>query len=134
MNRALLQNALRDLAVAAGYEFHAADDPLAPATIGSYPAAWLSPPKLYSVEGRKHGRISYDIVLHLLGSGFRLSPDERNRLWNRMEADALEIFTALSENDSVIAVENLEISPRTSAMTNHGDISQSISARVVTCF
>lgn len=134
MNRAMLQNALRDLAVAAGYEFHAADDPLASATIGSYPAAWLSPPKLHSVEGRKHGRISYDIVLHLLGSGFRLPPDERNRLWNRMEADALEIFTALSENDRVIAVENLEISPRASALTNHGDISQSISARVVTCF
>ncbi|HIW52342.1 MAG TPA: hypothetical protein H9919_02865 [Candidatus Alistipes excrementipullorum] len=134
MNRAQLETALRDIAADAGYSFRAAGDEYASRSVKAYPAAWLSPPVMHSIEGRRHGRISYDVTLHLLDKGAKLSLEQRNAKWDELESDALAIFTALSEKECVIAVENLEMTPRSSALTNHGVISQTVTARVTTCF
>lgn len=64
MNRAQLETALRDIAADAGYTFCAAGDEYASRSVKAYPAAWLSPPVMHSIEGRRHGRISYDVTLH----------------------------------------------------------------------
>ena len=39
--------------------------------IDRYPAAWLTPPRLKEVEGRRHGKRTYEIQLHLLQPGMR---------------------------------------------------------------
>ena len=103
-------------------------------TVRSYPAAWLAPLELHAVEGRGHGRATYDMTLHLLSSGARLSPTERRAALARMEEQLLEIFAALSLDERVLAVEGLSVRPRAFALTPHGEISQTAAARIVTFF
>ena len=104
------------------------------ATVRSYPAAWLAPLELHAVEGCGHGRATYDMTLHLLSSGARLSPTERRAALARMEEQLLEIFAALSLDERVLAVEGLSVRPRAFALTPHGEISQTAAARIVTFF
>ena len=134
MNNLQLAQTLRDLSVYLDYNFNEGEQSAMSQCIRQYPAAWLNPPALHSVEGREHGRITYDVTLHLTDAGAKLSPEARNRRAAEMEKDMLEIFTRLSETSNVIAVENLTIAPRTFALTSHGEISQTANARVITCF
>ena len=102
--------------------------------IDRYPAAWLAPPRLKEVEGRRHGKRTYEIQLHLLQPGMRLTHAERARRLDEMEQTLLGIFTELTEDPKVICVERLSIRPRTCAFTNHGEISQSATAEAVVWF
>lgn len=52
---------LRDLASAHDYAFFSAPDEYMPSEIDRYPAAWLTPPRLKEVEGRRHGKRTYEI-------------------------------------------------------------------------
>ena len=104
-----------------------------PSEIDRYPAAWLTPPRLKEVEGRRHGKRTYEIQLHLLQPGMRLTHAERARRLDEMEQTLLGIFTELTEDPKVICVERLSIRPRTCAFTNHGEISQSPATRPERC-
>lgn len=112
------------LAAQQGYAFHTGPEDGMAHTVRSYPAAWLAPLELHAVEGRGHGRATYDMTLHLLSSGARLSPTERRAALARMEEQLLEIFAALSLDERVLAVEGLSVRPRAFALTPHGEISQ----------
>ena len=94
MNRAQLETALRDIAADAGYTFCAAGDEYASRSVKAYPAAWLSPPVMHSIEGRRHGRISYDVTLHLLDKGAKLSNGQRNAKWDELESDMTYTYDA----------------------------------------
>lgn len=134
MNHVQLVNALRDLSVSLGYSFTEGTEERMSQAVRQYPAAWISPPRVLSAEGRRHGRITYGITLHLLDAGAKMTPDARNERFAEMENDALEIFTRLSENGCIIAVEKLTVEPRAASLTSHGEISQTVQARAVTCF
>ena len=134
MNRASLERAVQELSESLGYPFHSAPEAYMARQIGSLPAAWLLPVQLHAVEGTRHGRVSYDLTLHLLDRGISLPPADRSRRWDEMEHDALELFTRLTEAPCVVAVENLTLRPRTYALTNHGEIALTATARVITCF
>lgn len=134
MNRTHLEGAAETLATERGYAFHAGPEGDMPRSIGNYPAAWLAPLKLHSVEGRSHGRAAYDLTLHLLRSGARLTTAQRNALQARMEGEMLDLFAALSLDRNVLAVERLEIRPGTFSLTPHGEISQTATARITTHF
>ncbi len=134
MNRTHLEGAAETLASERGYAFHAGPEGDMPRTIAVYPAAWLSPLELHSVEGRSHGRASYDMTLRLLRSGARLSTPERNTLQAEMEGQMLDLFAALSLDPKVLSVENLTVIPGTFSLTPHGEISQTATARIVTYF
>ena len=125
MTRVHLAQLLRDLASAHDYAFFSAPDEYMPSEIDRYPAAWLAPPRLKEVEGRRHGKRTYEIQLHLLQPGMRLTHAERARLLH---------FVELTEDPKVICVERLSIRPRTCAFTNHGEISQSATAEAVVWF
>ena len=125
---------LRDLASAHDYAFFSAPDEYMPSEIDRYPAAWLTPPRLKEVEGRRHGKRTYEIQLHLLQPGMRLTHAERARRLDEMEQTLLGIFTELTEDPKVICVERLSIRSRTCAFTNHGEISQSATAEAVVWF
>ena len=120
MTRVHLAQLLRDLASAHDYAFFSAPDEYMPSEIDRYPAAWLTPPRLKEVEGRRHGKRTYEIQLHLLQPGMRLTHAERAR--------------RLTEDPKVICVERLSIRSRTCAFTNHGEISQSATAEAVVWF
>ena len=128
MNRTHLEGAAEALAAQQGYAFHTGPEDGMAHTVRSYPAAW------HAVEGRGHGRATYDMTLHLLSSGARLSPAERRAALARMEEQLLEIFAALSLDERVLAVEGLSVRPRAFALTPHGEISQTAAARIVTFF
>ena len=134
MNRTHLEGAAEALAIRQGYAFYAGPESDMAHTVRSYPAAWLAPLELHSVEGKSHGRATYDMTLHLLGSGARLSPTERRTAQARMEERMLALFAALSLDERVLAVEGLSVRPRTFSLTPHGEISQTATARIVTFF
>ena len=85
MNRTHLEGAAEALAAQQGYAFHTGPEDGMAHTVRSYPAAWLAPLELHAVEGCGHGRATYDMTLHLLSSGARLSPTERRAALARME-------------------------------------------------
>ena len=124
MTRVHLAQLLRDLASAHDYAFFSAPDEYMPSEID----------RLKEVEGRRHGKRTYEIQLHLLQPGMRLTHAERARRLDEMEQTLLGIFTELTEDPKVICVERLSIRPRTCAFTNHGEISQSATAEAVVWF
>ncbi|MEG1622349.1 MAG: hypothetical protein RR330_03140 [Alistipes sp.] len=134
MNRTLLERALQTRSEALGYRFCCAAEEYLPQSVSAYPAAWLKPPQLHAIEGRTGGRISFDVTLHLLHNGARLAAVARAQAWETMEEHLINIFTNLSNDPGVIAVEGLTIRPRTYALSNHGEISQTAEARVITFF
>lgn len=133
MNRAQLECALRALSSSLGYHFY-----LLPADriaeVKRFPAAVLEPPTVASVEGRGHGRISYNFTLHLLGLAAKLSTEEQCALSEKMESDLLDICSSLSEDEQVIVVDGVGITPREYAFTTHGEISQTARAKAVLYF
>lgn len=134
MNHANLKNAVAGLAADRGYEFHSADERFMSQTISAYPAMWLAPPRFDSMEGVRHGRITYAVTLHALDEGAKLSPAGRGEAYARLEGDVVELFTALSMADVVVAVENLEVRAQTRSLTNHGEVAVTATADVVTFF
>ena len=79
MNRTHLEGAAGKLTAQRGYTFYTGPEGDMGHTVRNYPAAWLAPPELHAVEGRTHGRATYDMTLHLLRPGARISPAERRR-------------------------------------------------------
>lgn len=134
MNNSILVNALRSAAADAGYPLRSADDDrLTPASAG-LPAALLATPVVHSAKGRRHGRIEYDVTLRLSDNGADLPPQQRYAMREKIENDALAIFTALSENDRIIAVENLSVAPLPLSASIHGEIGAVAKARIITFF
>ncbi len=134
MNRTYLLSAVESIAAENGYEFHSADDRYISQRVTAYPAIWLSPPEFRSMEGRSNGKITYAVTLHALDAGAKLSPEERNGAWARMEHDLVELFASLSERSRVVSVENLRIRAADSTLTTHGEVSATATAEVVTFF
>lgn len=134
MNNSILVNAMRSAAAGAGYTLHCADSDRLTAASTRFPAALLSPPAVHSARGRRHGRIEYDLTLRLSDLGADLPPAERYTARQRMEKEALDIFTALTLKERIIAVENLTITHLPLSASIHGEIAVLAKARVVTCF
>lgn len=123
MNRTHLEGAAEKLTAQRGYTFYTGPEGDMGHTVRNYPAAWLAPPELHAVEGRTHGRATYDMTLHLLRPGARISPAERRTALAEMETQMLEIFAELSLYERILAVEGLSVRPRSFSLTPHGEIS-----------
>ena len=120
MNRTHLEGAAEKLTAQRGYTFYTGPEGDMGHTVRNYPAAWLAPPELHAVEGRTHGRATYDMTLHLLRPGARISPAERRTALAEMETQMLEIFAELSLYERILAVEGLSVRPRSFSLTPHG--------------
>ncbi|MBE5686466.1 MAG: hypothetical protein EGQ86_03090 [Alistipes sp.] len=119
MNRTYLTRAIRELAGVYGYTIHTDTDDRTPREIVLLPAAWLPPIRLKEVEGRLHGRATYSVELRLLHPGAKLSSERRNEVWSQTELQLFDLFTQLSTDPKVIAVENLTVQPGSGAYTPH---------------
>ena len=133
MNRTQLESALRNLSQSCGYTFYQLPAHRI-AEVKEFPAAVLEPLTVARVDGREHGRISYNVTLRILSLVAKNSEQKLSELLETMERDLLELFAILSENKRVIEVENLGITPAEGAFTIHGEISQTARAQVVTHF
>ena len=74
MNRSYLTSALSDIAESKGYAFRSAPQEYMNSLVSRYPAAFMPYPEFRSIEGRRRGRITYRLTLHLLADGAHLSP------------------------------------------------------------
>lgn len=134
MNRSYLTSALSDIAESKGYAFRSAPQEYMNSLVSRYPAAFMPYPEFRSIEGRRRGRITYRLTLHLLADGARLSPADRERSLDRLERDMLDIFCSLSSRDRVLSVENLSLSPSALTLTTHGELAMTATADVVSLF
>ena len=134
MNRKQLLQAVERIATADGYHFHSTDDRHMSQLITAYPTVWLSPPVFSSMQGRKHGKVTYSVTLHAMEAGARLTPAERQQTWSRLEEDLVEMFSKLSDTERVVAVEQLKINHPTHTLTTHGEVAATATAEVVTFY
>lgn len=134
MNRALLQSAVEGVVSARGYTFSVESQERAPFHIAAYPAAFMVPPKFNKQEGRRFGKITYDISLTLLRQGAKLSPAGRSELRAEMESELVDMFVELSRHAQIAAVTDLTISPTSAPIDNHGAVAMVAKAQVTTLF
>ena len=85
MNHSHLSGVLRAAAGRRGYTVYTGSDDRMPQTVAAYPAAWLSPMKLLSSDGRSHGTAVYEASVRLMRHGHRLTPDAEQAERCRME-------------------------------------------------
>jgi hypothetical protein len=134
MNRTKLLHSFEQSATANGYAFHSTDERYIPQLVHTYPALWLTPPLFQSMVGRTHGTITYTVTAHALDAGAKLSPSERNTRQAALEQDLLGLFASLSEEDYVIAVENLKIKHSSQTLSAAGEVAATATAEVITFF
>ena len=133
MNRALLCGAMEGLASRYGYSFALNNKSCYPTVISDYPAAFMFMPEFESLEGRKHGRITYKVTLRLAHHAAKLSPAERNELLDQMEYHLTKIFIGLSQSEFVAVVKNLTIKTL-GEVDAHGAIAMEAQSYVETIF
>lgn len=134
MNRTHLEQAIRTLAAELGYTLLVDSDDRIPQTLASLPAAWLMPLRLKSIEGRRHGRQTYSVELRLLFPALNEEAAQRAERRALAEEQLVDLFTRLSRDSQVVTVQNLTIQPGAGSYTQHGELSQTAKADVVTCF
>jgi hypothetical protein len=69
-----------------------------------------------------------------MDAGAKLPPEERESIWARLEQDVVELFSSLSSEEFVVAVENLKIRHSSHTLTPHGEVAATATAEVVTFF
>lgn len=133
MNRAILSSAIEEAVSAVGYNFAEYPERLYPCIVNVYPTVTLIEPEFRRMEGRKHGKITYFVTLHLDKIGVKLSFEERKRALAEMEQDMVDIFLRLSNHQRIASVEELFIE-QPSLTDEHGALSLVATAEVATIF
>lgn len=134
MNRTHLIRAIGALVAARGYDLHTDSEERVSRTIALLPAAWLRPPRLEAAEGRRHGRLTYRVELSLIHPGAKASSERRDELRERAEGELLSLFTELSRDPKVVAVERLSVRPDSVACVPCGEVALTARVDVVTFF
>lgn len=134
MNRKTILEAAEQAATAQGYTFYTDSDERMRSTVKRLPAVWLTPPKFISMQGRRHGRITYEVTMHAMCDGWKYSPEQRNQSWTRMEEDLVEMFSRISLCDKVAAIDDLTIYFNGNTASAPGEVAATAKAKVVTLF
>lgn len=132
MNRTRLIQAVERLAVERNWHFIALRNNLAPSALKALPSAILRRLDLRSIEGKNNGTAIYDIVLTLVVRPER--PAAGADAAAELEEPLIGLFTAISEEPCVVAVEQLALKCEAAPLTPHGDVAMTATARIVTWF
>lgn len=133
MNRAILSSAIEGAVSAVGYHFQELPKSLYPVVLPVASTATLIEPEFCRMEGRKHGRITYSVTLHLDCVGIKLSPEERTLALEQMEQQMVDIFLLLSRHQRIAAIEELSIEAA-DRINERGSLSMVATAEVATIF
>lgn len=117
-----------------GYAFFSGPDRGLNGGVKSLPAAWLSPVRLVSVEGRSEGYFRYAVTLRLMKPGRGLSPQQRERLWAQLEHDAVAVCRRMEYTGPVCAVDRIGCVPDEGSLTTHGELSVTMTCTVAVMF
>ena len=102
--------------------------------VDRFPAVWLKPPELVDVVGKEEGEAAYDVEMVLMAVGMGLNDRGRERVWSRLERDAVEMYRRVAEGERVVRVASLKCEPGEYAVTGHGEISMKLTFRAVLFF
>ena len=116
------------------YPFYCGDIAALPKEVKSFPAAWLEPPRVQEVDGRRQGRITYQVRLHLLRGVKYNDPRPAEEMLQQMEREIIDIFSGLSQRTEIIAVEKLTVQPRYFGVSGKGDLAITADAKIITWF
>lgn len=133
MNSNNLVKAVQQLCRDFGYSPHISVHEQPPLTSSQKSVALLEFPQFRSIEGSKHGRITYRVTLKLLHRAANLTAEERSLIISQAQTDALDIFSQLSSNKQVALIKNLQLDSLTRVMP-HGSIGTIATADVITIF
>lgn len=105
-----------------GYTFFTGNDPMLGAIVNTFPAAWISPLKINSIEGHNDCKLVYHLSINMIM--LANSPQiGHEALWQIMECDSIELFNILFENEWISDVKNFKCTPLQKALTKCGDVS-----------
>ncbi len=134
MNRTHLTEAVGSIVTARGYVFHTSTEEYLPTAVAELPAAFMPYPEFRGVEGRRRGKITWSLTLHLLAAGSKLSPKQRAAELGRLEEEALAILQELSDAAEVLAIEEVQMTPSAMRLTTRGDVSLTVTADAICLF
>ena len=134
MNRTALISALQQSCSLYGYNSRSLGKQSLTAQSPPLPAALICEPTFQSIEGRHHGRIVYELKLYLLCSAIHLSPEQRSATVAKVENDALEILSLLSESEKVAFIENLQIEPIAQSVVGRAEVGVLAQCNITTIF
>lgn len=126
MYRKKLYSALRSAVKANGYNLYSGFPYSLNGTPMLFPAAWLSPPEICRVEGRKEGFFTYSVTLQLMQMAIKMTPELREQKWGEMEGSAMDIISAAGDNTELFNIQNITMSPAEYTLSKHGEISMKV--------
>lgn len=97
-------------------------------------AAWLLPPTLCMVDGRRHGRATYSLTLYLSRRRLRRDSTEAASTADSLQDDALTIFSELSKEPFAALVAELRIKTRSCGLRPDAGVEIVVTADVETIF
>lgn len=96
------------------------------------PCVWLCPLELKSKTGRAEGSKTYGGVMYLIEHVEGLTPEAKDDTWDRMEAAALDVLTAIAPKNGIVTTENIRCEPDEYALTGFNTISAVVHFDVIT--
>ena len=100
-----------------GFEYRLNEKPL------RFPSVWCAPPKMIRIDGRMEGEATYRVTMHLMEKNLRYDETFKERIWDRMEQDALRIIRLTEPCDGIFCAENIALTPAEFSLTVHGELS-----------
>ena len=134
MNNKKTVDAMSRICHRLGYRFGTGAAHRALCEKGSEASAWLLPPTLRMVEGRRHGRATYSLTLYISRSRLRLDATEAASLVDGMYDDALTMFSELSQESFVALVDSLKIETKNGGLRPDAGAEIAVTANVETIF
>lgn len=128
--REILTAGLERAAGEAGYAFYSGFGYRCGGTVCRFPAVWLMPPRLTEAATGDEGEALYRVEMVLMAAGAGVDGRGRERVWNRLERDALAICRRLARTAGVVRVWAAECGPGECPMTAAGEVSLKVSFRV----
>lgn len=109
-----------------GYSLFQGSWPTAVRSINSFPAVWLAPPALKSVEGRARGVMCYKISMRLMKTVSGLHAEDCSPVMESLQQDAMEIIDELREQTAVCDITGIKCTPNAEPSTAAREISMSV--------
>ncbi len=134
MNSKKITESLSRICGSLGYRFDTGTAHKALCNNGGYATVWMLPPTLRMVDGRHHGRATYSLTLHVTRRQLRPDNVMTTTLLDRMQSDALAMFTELSEEPFVALVDQLKIETKGMGLRPDAGANIVVTANVETIF
>lgn len=131
MRREELIEIVHRAVAAEGYAFHTGEVHTVGGIVRVWPAAWLSPPAMQKIDGRREGEATWRVTLHFMALPAGSSAES---LWSTLERDALSVAGGIAADEAVCAIANVSCTPARGSLTPQGEVSVALQADITLWF